>query len=87
MVSALKGLGADYVLDVTFGADMTIVEEASELVERLKTNSKLPMFTSCCPGWVSFCEINYPKLINNLSSVKSPIAIQATLVKTYFAKN
>ena len=86
MVSALKALGADYVLDVTFGADMTIVEEASELVERLKNNSKLPMFTSCCPGWVSFCEINYPNLIPNLSTVKSPIAIQATLVKTYFAK-
>ena len=54
MVSALKALGADYVLDVTLGADMTIVEEASELVERLKNNSKLPMFTSCCPGWIFF---------------------------------
>lgn len=86
MVSALKELGADYVLDVTFGADMTIVEEARELVDRINSNTKLPMFTSCCPGWVNFCEINYPNLINNLSSVKSPIAIQATLVKTYFAK-
>ncbi len=86
MVGALKALGADYVLDVTFGADMTIVEEANELANRINSGAKGPMFTSCCPGWVSFCEMNYPNLINNLSTVKSPIAIQSTLVKTYFAK-
>ena len=86
MVSCLRSLGADYVLDVTFGADMTIMEEAYELIERIKNKEKLPMFTSCCPAWVKFCEMVYPDLINNLSSVKSPIAIQASLVKTYFAK-
>ncbi len=86
MVSALKSLGADYVLDVTFGADMTVMEEANELVLRLNSKTNLPMFTSCCPGWVSFCEINYPNLTKQLSSVKSPIEIQATLVKTYFAQ-
>jgi iron-only hydrogenase group A len=86
MVSSLRKLGADYVLDVTFGADMTIMEEAHELVERLNSNSNLPMFTSCCPAWVRFCEIFYPDLLDHLSTVKSPIAIQSTLVKTYFAK-
>ncbi len=86
MVSSLRKLGADYVLDVTYGADMTIMEEAYELVERLNQNTNLPMFTSCCPAWVRFCEIFYPELLNHLSTVKSPIAIQSTLVKTYFAK-
>lgn len=86
MVAALRKLGADYVLDVTFGADMTIMEEAHELIERINNKGVLPLFTSCCPAWVSFCEIFYPDLLNNLSSVKSPIGIQSTLVKTYFAK-
>lgn len=86
MVAALRNLGADFVLDVTFGADMTIMEEANELIERIEGGSKLPMFTSCCPGWVRFAEMFYPDMLNQLSTVKSPIAIQATLVKTYFAK-
>ena len=86
MVSALRALGANYVLDVTFGADMTVMEEANELVERINNKDKLPLFTSCCPAWVDYCEIFFPNLINNLSSTKSPIAIQSTLVKTYFAK-
>lgn len=85
MVKALRMLGADYVLDVTFGADLTIMEEASELIERLKAKDKLPMFTSCCPGWVKYCEMFFPELIPNLSTAKSPIAMQATMVKTYFA--
>jgi len=86
MVSCLRQLGASYVLDVTFGADMTIMEEANELIERIKQKGKLPMFTSCCPAWVRFAEMVYPDMLDNLSTVKSPIAIQASLVKTYFAK-
>ncbi|MCR5112764.1 MAG: [FeFe] hydrogenase, group A [Acholeplasmatales bacterium] len=86
MVTALRMLGADVVLDVTFGADLTIMEEASELVYRIQNNGVLPMFTSCCPGWVKYCEIYFPELIPNLSSCKSPIAMQATMVKTYYAK-
>lgn len=85
MVSALKSLGADYVLDVTMGADLTIMEEAAELFERIKNRKNLPMYTSCCPGWVKFAELFYPDMLDNLSSCKSPIAMQATCVKTYFA--
>ena len=83
--TALKAIGADYVFDVTFGADLTIMEEASELVERIKTKKRLPQFTSCCPAWVKYCEIFYPEYINNLSTAKSPIAMQSTIIKTYFA--
>lgn len=85
MVSALKHLGADYVLDVTMGADLTIMEEAQELLERIKSKKNLPMYTSCCPGWVKFAELFYPDMLDNLSTCKSPIAMQATCVKTYFA--
>lgn len=83
--TALKAIGADYVFDVTFGADLTIMEEASELVERIKSKKRLPQFTSCCPAWVKYCEIFYPEYINNLSTAKSPIAMQSTIIKTYFA--
>ena len=87
MIALLRKLGADYVLDTNFAADMTIVEEASELVERLTTHSKpLPQFTSCCPAWVKFAEIYYPELLPNISSAKSPIGMQGPTIKTYFAK-
>lgn len=87
MVSLLKKLGADYVLDVNFAADLTIMEEASELIERVTKNSPhLPQFTSCCPSWVEFAETFYPELIPNLSSTKSPIGMQGATIKTYFAK-
>lgn len=87
MISLLRKLGADYVLDTNFAADMTIVEEASELVERLTTHNKpLPQFTSCCPAWVKFAEIYYPELLPNISSAKSPIGMQRPTIKTYFAK-
>lgn len=84
--TALKKIGADFVFDITFGADLTIMEEATELVDRIKNNKKLPLFTSCCPAWIKYCEIFYPKLIPNLSSAKSPITMQSTIIKTYFAK-
>ena len=86
MVGALKELGADYVLDITFGADLTIMEEAAELVERIKQNKNLPQFTSCCPAWVKYAEIFYPELLPHLSTAKSPISMQGATIKTYFAK-
>ena len=86
VVGALRKLGADYVLDITFGADLTIMEEAAELVERIKENKNLPMFTSCCPAWVKYAEIFYPELLKNISTCKSPISMQGPIIKIYFAK-
>jgi ferredoxin hydrogenase len=87
MVAALRTLGANYVLDTNFGADLTITEEASELVTRVVNKSKpLPQFTSCCPAWVKFVETYFPHLTPHISSVKSPIGMQGPTVKTYFAK-
>ncbi len=85
LITALKMLGADYVFDTTFGADLTIMEEANELVDRLKQNKKLPMFTSCCPAWVKYVETFYPEYIDNLSTCKSPILMQGAIIKSYFA--
>ena len=86
IISALKKLGAKYVFDITFGADLTVMEEAMELVNRIQENKNLPMFTSCCPAWIKYVEIFYPELIPNLSTCKSPIAMQGSTIKTYFAK-
>lgn len=87
MVSLLRALGADYVLDTNFAADLTIVEEASELIERItKGTGPLPQFTSCCPAWVRWCELYHPEMLPNISSAKSPIGMQGPTVKTYFAK-
>lgn len=86
MVSMLKTLGVDYVFDVTFGADLTIMEEASELIDRIKNEKTLPQFTSCCPAWVKFVETFYPQYIPNLSTCRSPIGMQASILKNYFAK-
>lgn len=85
MISALRKLGFDYVLDVTFGADLTIMEEAKEFIERIKNGGKLPMFTSCCPAWVKYAEIYYPEILPYISSCKSPISMQGTVIKTYFS--
>lgn len=87
MITALRKLGFNYVFDTTFGADLTIMEEANELVDRIKNNKVLPMFTSCCPSWVKYLEINHPNLLPHLSSCKSPIGMQGAIIKTYFAKN
>lgn len=87
MVALLRALGADYVLDTNFSADLTIMEEASELLQRFTTGDKpLPQFTSCCPTWVKFAETYYPELMPNISSAKSPIGMQGPTIKTYFAK-
>lgn len=87
LVAALKKLGFDYVLDTSFAADVTIMEEGTELLERLPEirESGLPMFTSCCPGWVSFVKKKYPDLLGRLSTTKSPQQIFGALIKTYFA--
>lgn len=87
MASLLRILGGDYVLDTNFAADMTIVEEASELIERItKRNKPLPQFTSCCPAWVKYVETYFPEMRENLSTAKSPIGMQGPTIKTYFAK-
>ena len=87
MVALLRKLGVNYVLDTNFAADLTIVEEASELIERVtKGTAPLPQFTSCCPAWIKFAEMYYPELIPNLSTAKSPIGMQGPTIKTYFAK-
>lgn len=86
LIPALRALGFKYIFDTNFGADLTIVEEAAELVERLKNNDRLPMFTTCCPTWYQFVERLYPELIPYLSTVKSPQAMLASVVKSYFAE-
>jgi len=86
MVSALKSLGFDKVFDTNTGADFTIMEEATELVTRIKNNDNLPMTTSCCPAWVKFVEMNYPENIKHLSSCKSPHQMLGAIIKSYFAE-
>ena len=85
MVAALRRLGFAKVFDTDFAADLTIVEEANELVERIKNNGVLPMITSCSPGWVKFCEYYYPDMIAHLSSCKSPQQMAGAVIKTYYA--
>ncbi|MBE6155303.1 MAG: hydrogenase [Firmicutes bacterium] len=86
LITALRKLGFSYVLDVTIGADLTVVEEATELVKRIKNNDVLPMFTSCCPSWVKYAENFYPEVLPNLSTCKSPISMQGAIVKEYFCQ-
>jgi len=88
MVAALKRIGFDYVFDTNFAADLTIMEEGSELLERLKSPEKheWPMFTSCCPAWVNFVSKRYPDYLHNLSTAKSPQQMFGAMVKTYFSR-
>ncbi len=86
MITALKKLGFDKVFDTNTGADFTIMEEANEFVERFKGNGKLPMITSCSPGWVRYIEMNYPELLPHLSTCKSPHQMFGALLKTYYAE-
>ena len=86
MASALKRLGFDKVFDTDFGADLTIMEEANELVERIKNGGVLPMITSCSPGWIKYCETYHPDFLPNLSSCKSPHEMLGAMVKTYYAE-
>ena len=86
LAAALRRLGFDKVFDVDFAADVTIMEEGTELLNRLQNGGKLPMITSCSPGWVKFCEYYFPDMIENLSSCKSPQQMFGALVKTYYAE-
>lgn len=86
MVTALKMLGFDEVYDTNFAADLTIIEEGSELINRIQTGGKLPMITSCSPGWVKFCEDYYPDYIDNLSTCKSPHQMLGAMVISYYAE-
>ncbi len=86
MVAALRRLGFDKVFDTDFAADLTIVEEANELVQRMNNGGTLPMITSCSPGWVKFCEYYYPDMINHLSTCKSPQQMAGAVIKTYYAE-
>ena len=86
LISALRLIGADYVFDTTFGADLTVMEEAYELVNRIKNKNNLPMFTSCCPSWVKFTEMFYPEYLDNLSTCKSPIFMEGSIIKNYFSE-
>ncbi len=86
LVAALRRLGFDRVFDTDFGADLTIMEESGELIQRMQTGGVLPMITSCSPGWVSFCETYYPEFIPNLSTCKSPHEMTGAMVKSYYAK-
>ncbi|SNX55140.1 NADH-dependent [FeFe] hydrogenase, group A6 [Thermoanaerobacterium sp. RBIITD] len=86
MVSALKRLGFDSVFDTDFAADLTIMEEGNELLQRINNGGKLPMITSCSPGWINYCERYYPEFIENLSTCKSPHMMMGALIKSYFAE-
>lgn len=86
MAAALKALKFDRVYDTNFAADLTIMEEGTELIKRVTEKENLPMFTSCCPAWVKFMEDNYPELTNHLSSCKSPQQMAGVVFKTYGAK-
>ena len=86
MVAALRRLGFEKVFDTNTAADFTIVEEATELLDRVNNGGTLPMITSCSPGWVKFCELYYPEMIGHLSSCKSPQQMSGALIKTYWAE-
>jgi len=86
MVAALRRLGFDAVLDTNFGADMTIMEEATEFIHRLEGGENLPLITSCSPGWVKYCEHYHPEFVPNLSSCKSPQQMLGAIIKTWYAE-
>ncbi len=86
MIAALRRLGFDKVFDTNFSADLTIMEEAHEFLDRVQNGGKLPMITSCSPGWIRYCENYFPEFIDNLSTCKSPQQMFGAVVKTYYAE-
>jgi NADH-quinone oxidoreductase subunit G len=88
LVASLRRMGFDYIFDTSFSADLTIMEEGSEFLEKLKDreNNKFPMFTSCCPGWVRFVKSQYPDMVEQLSTAKSPQQMFGAVAKSYYAK-
>jgi len=85
MNAALRKIGFDYVFDTSFAADLTIMEESNELIQRITENKNLPLITSCCPGWVKYAEEFVPEMLPNLSTCKSPQQMAGAVIKTYFA--
>ena len=83
--TALKMMGVDYVFDTNWSADLTIWEEATEFLGRVAKGERLPLFTSCCPAWIKYCEEFYPEFLNNLSTCKSPQGMLSAYVKKYLA--
>lgn len=86
IVAALKDIGADVVIDTDFAADVVIMEEGTELLGKLSSGATLPMFTSCCPGWINYAEKHIPEILPHISSTRSPQAVLGALTKTYLAK-
>lgn len=86
MAAAMRRLGVDKVFDTNFGADLTIMEEGNEFLERFQNGGKLPMITSCSPGWIKYCEHNYHDLLDNLSTCKSPHQMAGAIIKSYYAE-
>ena len=86
LVTSLRRLGFKKVFDTNFAADLTIIEEASELIDRIENKKPLPMFTSCCPGWIKYAESNAPSVLQNISTCKSPHEMEGAVLKTYYAK-
>ena len=86
MFAALRRLGFDKVFDTNFAADLTIMEEATELLSRIKNGGVLPMITSCSPGWIKYCEHYYPTELDHLSTCKSPMQMQGAIIKSYYAE-
>ncbi len=87
LTAALHKIGFDYIFDTSFGADLTAVETAYELLQRIKTNQQLPMISTCCPAWVRFAEQFYPQLLPHLSTCKSPQQMMGSVIKNYFAQS
>ncbi|MDZ7625484.1 MAG: NADH-dependent [FeFe] hydrogenase, group A6 [Ignavibacteriaceae bacterium] len=86
LVTGLRRLGFNKVFDTNFAADLTIMEEATELINRIQNGGSLPMFTSCCPGWVKYVEMNRPEVLDHVSSCKSPHEMEGAVLKSYYAK-
>lgn len=86
LVAALRIIGFDQIYDTNFAADITVLEEAAEFAKRLENNEKLPLFTSCCPGWVKYCETKYPEFAKNISTCRSPQGMFSAIIKDYYKK-
>lgn len=86
LVEALRIMGFDEIYDTNFAADLTVMEESKEFLERLEKKEKLPLFTSCCPGWVRYCENKYPEFVDHISTCRSPQGMLSAVIKDYFAE-
>ena len=87
IVAALRRMGIDEVYDTSLGADLTVMEESEELLDRLESGKKLPLITSCCPGWVNYCEKKHPELLENVSTCRSPMQMLASILKDQAEKS